>query len=503
MTVRSPSDFFGKKILIMGLGLHGGGVAAAHWFFRHGAEVIVTDVKNRKELSSSIAKLTALCNEYRLGHPGKRLHSIEYVLGKHREDDVVRSDLIIQNPGVPRESLFLTLAREHGIPIHNDASIFFSLVRQSPIIGVTGTRGKTTTVSITAEVLKKKHPRALALGMATPSGAVSFFSGIDRILEDERKSVISPAALELSSWQLEVLGEHGLSPRCAVLTNITPDHLNRYGSMDAYCDAKKNIFRFQNPDNADTFAVLNADDARVRQCASMIADARIAYWFSANGALVSRGCTIERKERKRMLVWYAVDSSVEICDMKTLAIPGAHNEKNALAAATVGMLYGVLPSDICAVLQSFRGVPGRLENIGEYNGRTFYNDTAATSPEAVCAALKTLGGRVKKIVLIAGGADKNLVFDALGDEICRKVKALVLLSGTASPHIASASAAAGYSDSVDMANSMAEAVAKAWKRSAKHDIILLSPGAASFGMFSNEFDRGKQFIEEAKNIIGA
>lgn len=501
MIVRSRTDFFGKKILIMGLGLHGGGVAAAHWFFRHGAEVIVTDTKNRKELALSIAKLTALCNEYRLGHSGKRLHSIEYVLGKHREDDVVRSDIVIQNAGVPRESLFLAIARARGIPIHNDASIFFSLIRQSPIIGVTGTRGKTTTVSLIAEILKKKYSRALALGMATPSGAVSFFSGIDRIAEDERMGAHAPTVLELSSWQLEILGEHGLSPRCAVLTNITPDHLNRYGSMDEYCDAKKNIFRFQNPDIKGTFAVLNADDPRVRQCASAVADARSAYWFSASGAPPSQGCTIEKKEKKRMLVWYAGNTRVEICDLKTLAIPGTHNEKNALAAATVGMLYGVGPADICAALQSFRGVAGRLENIGEYKGRIFYNDTAATSPEAACAALETLSGRAKKIVLIAGGADKNLVFDDLGVAISMYVKALVLLSGTSSPRIASASAAAGYAGPLDMANSMEEAVQKAWKQSTKRDIILLSPASASFGMFSHEFDRGNQFIECAKALM--
>lgn len=470
MNFNVPSDFYGKRILILGLGLHGGGVGSAYWFFRQGAEVIVTDIRSRNELLPSIARITALCNEYRLTHSGKRLHSIEYVLGKHRGDDVMRADIVIQNPGVPRNSPFLTIAREHRVPIHNDASIFFSLVRKSPIVGVTGTRGKSTTTALIADMLKQSFPRACAAGIATPTGATSFFSAIDRALEDERKDGSTPIALELSSWQLEVLGAHGMSPPCAVVTNIYPDHLNRYASLQEYIDAKKNIIRFQSV--GDT-AILNADDPVLRTWAGDGGFGSTVVWFS-------------RKEQP--------------CPGKRRVMRGAHNEENASAAAAVAKQFGVPSDAVCRVLASFHGVPGRLQKIVEYRGRLFYNDTTATSPDAACAALKTLGGRSKKIVLIAGGADKRLIFDGFGAEIARSVKALILLSGTATPSIATAAAGAGYSGSVDRANSMEKAVQKAWKKSEKGDIILLSPGAASFGLFQHEFDRGNQFVGEVEKL---
>lgn len=503
MTISSPKDFFGKKVLILGLGLHGGGVSAAYWFFRQGAEVIVTDTKSRQELEPSVLKLTALCNEYRLAHSKKRLYSPEYVFGKHRGEDVVRSDIVIQNPGVPSDSMFLTIAREYGIPIHNDASIFFTLARTSPTIGVTGTRGKTTTVLMIAAIVRRAFPRTVVAGIAMPTGAVSLFSVIDRVCDDAAKGVFAPAVLELSSWQLEVLGSHGLSPRCAVVTTITPDHLNRYASMEKYIEAKRTIVRFQ---SAGDTVVLNADDPVVRSFASDSGVRDRCYWFSLDKRQQDRGCWLEKQKgaRASSMIWYNGTERVTLCDAESFALPGAHNRANALAATTVGMIHSVPRAAVCAALSSFSGVPGRLERGETHAGRTFYNDTTATSPDATRAALATLGGRSKKIILIAGGADKKLVFDELGAAIARSVKALVLLSGTASPHIVSAAAAAGYAGSVDKAHSMREAVQKAWKHSRRHDIILLSPAAASFGLFQHEFDRGSQFfaaIKEMKKVI--
>lgn len=494
MQISSPQDVNEKKVLILGLGLHGGGVAAAYWFFRHGAEVIVNDIKSREELAPSIAMLTTLCNEYRLAHHEKRLISIEYNVGRQREEDVLRCDLLIANPGVPRESLLLSLARERGIPIHNDASIFFSCIRKTLTIGVTGTRGKTTTATLISEMLKTTYPRTTLMGIATSAGAISFFTYLDRILEDEQKGVRASAVLELSSWQLEILGAWGMGPHCAVVTNIKPDHLNRYRSMDDYSDAKKNIVRFFQKDSPDATVVLNADDPTLRAWASDV-PSNCLYWFSRKKNAFDRGCTLVTT-----LVCTDGDTQTTLCDKKTLALAGAHMGENACAAATVAYRYGVTSSAICQTLSSFRGVPGRLEYAGTREGRLFYNDTTATSPDATCAALATLGGRSKKIILIAGGSDKNLLFDVLGAAITKHVKSLVLLSGTASPHLLSAAAAAGYSGSIDMANSMAEAVAKAWKRAEKCDIILLSPGAASFGLFQHEFDRGNQFLQVIESL---
>ncbi|MEK7122274.1 MAG: UDP-N-acetylmuramoyl-L-alanine--D-glutamate ligase, partial [Patescibacteria group bacterium] len=415
-------------------------------------------------------KLTTLCNEYRLAHAGKRLHSLEYVLGQHRGDDVMRAHYVIQNPGVPAHSMFLDIARDHGIPIHNDASIFFSLAQKTPIIGVTGTRGKSTTTSLIAHVLKNRYPRTVAAGMATPAGAISFFSIIDRVLEWERNDDPAPVILELSSWQLELLGRHRFSPRCAVVTNIYPDHLNRYRSMDDYVEAKKNIIRYQKPGD---IVVLNGDDPILQTWETDCVSGSTLLWFS-------------KKTR--------------LCAGEKIALPGEHNKQNARATMMVASLWDVSEKEACVTLQSASGVAGRLEHIRTHRGRMFVNDTTATSPDATYAALKTFGGRSKRIILIAGGADKKLVFDELGEYIARSVKALVLLSGTATPLLTSAAAAAGYSGSLDMANSMAEAVGKAWKRSEKDDIILLSPACASFGLFRHEFDRGNQFVDEVAKL---
>lgn len=495
MKISSPNYFYRKRILILGLGLHGGGVAAAYWFFRQGAEVIVTDIKSRAELESSLAHLTTLCNEYRLAHPGKHCTSIEYILDRHREEDILRADCIIQNAGVPQDSPFLCLARANRVPIHNDASIFFALAKSGNTIGVTGTRGKTTTVSLLCALLKQTFPRTVVGGIATSSGAISFFSILDRVLEDRQKGCNDPVVLELSSWQLEVLCAHALSPQYAVMTTIKLDHLNRYISMDAYVEAKRTIFRFQ-PSGDKGGVVLNADDPIQRSLSNGIPPERL-YWYSSMGASIERGCRIERSRGSRFgtAVWQDGASRIAVYEISNLSLQGVHNQDNALAALTVGMIVGADVPAMCRVLSSWAGVPGRLECIGIHEGRIWYNDTTATSPDATIAALTTLGKRSKKIVLIAGGADKNLHFDELGCVISARVKALVILSGTASPHIVSAAAACDYSGSIDYANSMAEAVGKAWERSKKGDILLLSPAAASFGLFRHEFDRGNQFLE--------
>ncbi len=495
MVISSPKDFFGKKVLVMGLGLHGGGVAAAYWLFRHGAEVIVTDLKSRDELESSIIRLTSLCNEYRLAHPDRHLHSIEYILGKHRMEDFQEASCIIRNPGVPRESPYLACAQKNSIPIHNDASILFSLVPSSMIIGVTGTRGKTTTTTLIWEMLKKTYPKVLLAGIATPDGAISFFSIIDRALEALRTNDFSPIVLELSSWQLEMLESYRMSPHCAVVTNVYPDHLNRYRSFDDYVHAKKALYYFQKKDDGD-MSVFNYDNRVTRSMGREAEKTSERYWFSRKKDTLKGVYSMKNIQSKQYVLMFSDEKvTAPLCSLDTLSLLGEHNEENALAASTVAALYHVPREHICDVLAHTRGVSGRLEYLGTRQGRLVYNDTTATSPDAVIAAIRALSGRSRRIILIAGGSDKNLNFKELGTLIAKRVKALVLLSGSASPHIASSAGAAGFGGRMLFANSMMEAVQKAWSLSQDHDILLLSPGAASFGMFVHEFDRGVQFVD--------
>ncbi|MDO8571698.1 MAG: Mur ligase family protein, partial [bacterium] len=220
--------FRNKNVVVMGLGLHGGGLAAAKWFYKHGAHVIVTDMKSAHELRASVEKLYDFCDEYASTHPSEKFIPVTYVLGEHRLDDFKDADLVIQNPGVPRESEYLAAARQAQVPIENEVTLFFLLTPKTKKIGVTGTKGKSTTTMIIYEILKRVYSDTQVVGVATPQGSVGFFEILDEVLERETEGKPVYVVMELSSWQLELLEYHSFSPQIAVVTNVMRDHLNRY-----------------------------------------------------------------------------------------------------------------------------------------------------------------------------------------------------------------------------------------------------------------------------------
>ncbi|MEW5720327.1 MAG: UDP-N-acetylmuramoyl-L-alanine--D-glutamate ligase, partial [Chloroflexota bacterium] len=228
-------DLRAKKVLVMGLGVHGGGLGVARWLVKQGARVIVTDLKRAEELQSSLDALRGL--------------SIEYVLGEHREQDFLNADLVVRNPGVPRESKWLQFAREHDIPVEMEMSLFVERLPRgaAQVIGVTGTKGKTTTTLMTGAILQRANLKTVVAGNLR----VSALELLDQIDAE------TPVVLELSSWQLEAFPPQRISPHIAAITNIFPDHLNRYRDLDDYADAKAIIFRYQQPGD---FIVLNFDN---------------------------------------------------------------------------------------------------------------------------------------------------------------------------------------------------------------------------------------------------
>jgi len=388
-----------QRVIIMGLGLHGGGVGAADFFVKQGCDVLVTDLRSKKELKESLS----------------RLKKVNLVLGKHREEDFINADLIIRNPGVPRESKYLKIAEKHNIPIKTDIDIFFDLYK-GKIIGITGTKGKSTVATLTYQLLKKKYKNVYLAGNI----GKSVFDIIDK------KGI---AVLELSSFELEYLKK---SPHIALITNLFPDHLNRYKDFKEYVEAKKSIFKYQDKDD---ILILNKD-----------------IKFKGKG--------------------------------KTHYFDGS----NISAAKTIAKIMKV--KNIDKVIKNFKGIPHRQEFIAEKRGVKYYNDTAATNPEAVIMALK----RFNNVVLIAGGEDKNLKYAKLAKEI-KKLPFIILFPGTASDKIKK-----HLKDfKIYNVKTMKQAVKKANSLAKKGDIVLLSPGAASFNMFSNEFDRGNQFIKAVKN----
>jgi len=474
--ISNPKRFFrDKRVLVMGLGLHGGGVGIVKFLTQNGAKVTITDLRSKKELQVSIAEL-------------KHIRA-KYVLGRHRKEDFQNADLIIKNPAIPRSSPYLKLAHACSTPIDTDIGIFFELC-PAPIIGITGTKGKSTTVSLLYSIFRAHSKNTVLAGNIGTSALES----LSRINKHTR------VVLELSSWQLEGLLPHKKSPAIALITNILPDHLNTYKSFTEYIAAKKLIYRFQKPTD---ILLLNFDDSRVKTFAKK-APSRILFFSKTSnlssvlknksqiGAFVLHNKIVFGPNKKQVLL------------LKDLKIRGEHNIMNVLGAVSIALRTGVPLKIVESVLGSFRGIPSRLELIATIKKRKFINDTTATMPDSTIAAINTLDSeRSRNIILIAGGEDKNLNYKRLSQEIITRVKHLILLPGTASQKIKTHIKRIDslfLKNKTDQVQTMKKAVQKAWRKSQPGDIILLSPGAASFNMFKNEFDRGEQFVNAVDQL---
>jgi UDP-N-acetylmuramoylalanine--D-glutamate ligase len=455
-------DLQGKRVLVFGLGVHGGGLGVAQWLVKQGARVTVTDLKRAEELQPSLSALRGL--------------PIDYVLGEHREQDFVNADLIVRNPGVPRESKWLKLAQERGVPVEMEMSLFVERLPRgaAQVIGITGTKGKTTTTLMVGAIVQRANPKTVVAGNLR----VSALELLDRIDAE------TPVVLELSSWQLEAFVPHQISPRLAAITNITPDHLNRYRDLDDYAEAKATIFRYQQPGD---FIVLNLDNKLLTRFAPR-AFGKVV-WTSAK-----RPLTEGAFRDGDALVWRWNRARQKILSVNDLRVPGVHNIENALTAIALASVWGATAEHIAAALAEFRGVEHRQELVREIDGVRYINDTTATAPAAALAAIETFAPGARGIVLIAGGADKALDFTEMARAIAGNVKQLILLEGTATDRLEEAVRAAGAKEI--LAGRFADlesAIARAKRVAQSGDIVLLSPGCASFGMFANEFERGEQF----------
>ncbi|HLC95416.1 MAG TPA: UDP-N-acetylmuramoyl-L-alanine--D-glutamate ligase [Patescibacteria group bacterium] len=456
------SFFKDKRITVFGLGSNMGGVGTVKFLVEQGArEIIVTDIKSRDELGDALEKLAKYKN-------------VTYILGQHRPEDFMRVDMVIKNPVIPWTNEYVKLAQQHQIPVEMDSSIFFALCKV-PIVGVTGTKGKTTTATLVAHLLEQAGREVVRVGI----GQTSVLGNFKKITE---KSIV---VFELSSWRLSALGHLKKSPHIAVLTTVYPDHLNYYKTMETYLSDKKNIFLFQKQKD---ILVANFDDMAVR---TLVQDAQSTIiWFSCGNGIDGDG------------VWMQ-DGSISvrqqgmtktILALTDIPLKGEYNITNVLAAVAVAVASGLTEKQIVSGVASFPGVSHRLEYIREKNGVQYYNDTAATIPEATIAALHSFS---EPIILIAGGNDKRLNFDVLAEEILKHSKGLILFKGDATEKLLQAIKIKLPQSEKDrpfeVVESMAKAVELAFRGAETGDVVLLSPGAASFGIFKNEFDRGEQF----------
>lgn len=449
------SGLKGKRVTVLGLGVHGGGLGVTMFLVAQGALVTVTDMKPAAELAESLQALAGL--------------PIRYVLGEHRLEDVTETDLVVRNPAVPAESPLLAAARAASVPVEMEMGLFFQLC-PAPIIGVTGTKGKTTTSLLIAAMLAQVDPRTIVAGNLR----ISALELLPKI------TPTTPVVLELSSWQLEGLAPHQVSPHIAVMTNVSPDHLNRYASFEAYARSKMLILRWQKPGDV---AILNRDDPLVAGFAE--AGQGRALWFSrgqTGDGVTLHGEDIELQQGKTRSV---------LCSRSDIRLPGEHNVSNVLAACAAAVAWGAPPAAIRRGVRGFAGAEHRLEFVRELAGVRYYNDTTATAPAAARAALEAFD---RPVVLIAGGADKGLDYRELAEAAVRRARAVLLLQGTATAKTEAALRAAGGQGLLaGRFDDLGQAVAEARRLAQAGDVVLLSPGCASFGMFANEFERGEQF----------
>ena len=483
----NPADSYsGMKITVMGLGLNGGGLESARYLAGKGALVTVTDTKDEKALAPSVK---ALEEDPVIG--GR----IRYVLGRHETEDFTSADIVIKNPGVRADSPYLALAKR----IETDISLFLA-ASPARLIAVTGSKGKSGTASALHRTLAKAREAGLAGGKACLGGniTVSPLCFLDTL--EEKDDVV----LELSSWQLGDLRFSGsgrggiLKPRCAVITSIMKDHQDRYSGMEDYVHDKREIYRRQ--DKTD-LTVASADYEWGKSFLRESPGRALPFSESplpenAAGGWISGGGPGFARLRPGAEPVLAVPADP--------AVPGRGQKKNLLAAALALLDLGFPAAFVRESLGSFPGIEHRLEKFYETAGIRFYNDSAATIPEAAAAAVEALAGNGEvPLVLVTGGTDKNLDYAPLVEAAAR-AKEVVLLEGSGSLKIAPLLRAAGISfhgsfgnleTAVTCAVETAGNLAAGAAGTNVPVCVVLSPGCASFGMFQNEFDRGRQWKE--------
>lgn len=451
-----------QRVAIIGLGREG--TALAKFLSRHGARVTVTDMKSKEALRDRIDELKAL--------------PIRYLLGGH-PDELLDTDIIFVSPGVPQDIPILLEAQRRGVALSSETSLFFSLCR-APIIGITGSSGKTTTTSLVGEIMRAAGFRTFVGGnIGSPLiGVVEDIGPLDKVV------------MELSSFQLEVLGQ---SPHIAAILNLSPDHLDRHQSVDDYVNAKTNILRFQQEED---YAVLNADQPLTRQ---LVKECRGQALLFSRQHHVSAGAFLDRE---RIIVGWNGDEW-KICHTSELQLPGSHNVENALAACAIAAAAGAHAEAMQAGVTSFKGVEHRLELVAEVDGVRYYDDSIATSPQRVVAALNSFS---EPIILLAGGREKHLPLGELTQLIVKKAKFLVLF-GEAAPMLEEAVTDVlrdkGATDlPIIRSSDLAQAVRTAHRMSEAGDVVLLSPAFTSFDMYRDFAERGDHFkalVRELRN----
>ena len=439
-------SFLNQHVTVMGLGGFGGGIGVVRFLAEQKAKILVTDLRSTDELSSSLAQIDPSW-------------PVTLRLGGHHESDFCETDLVVVSPAVPKNSPYLNVARQAGIPLTSEMNLFWER-NCGRVIGITGSNGKSTTTALIHSIFQAAEPETLVKRSRSWLGGnigVSLLPVVQQIQPEDW------VILELSSFQLEDLAAVHPQPEIAVVTNFSPNHLDRHGTVEAYRLAKQNLLRWQ---TSACFAVLNARG-------------EVADW--PTGA-------------KRVL-FGASDGQNDLLK-SWLQLPGSHNVENAQAAVAVALAAGISVTAIESGIRSFKGLPHRLEFVAEVSGRRCFNDSKSTTPEATVLAVQAFDA---PIVLLAGGYDKHIDLSSIAATAVRRCRAVALLGQTGGQ----------LGDLIEQAAREANMVVPTYRRfeslesavtwslqvSESGDVVLLSPGCASYDWFQNYVERGEAFAK--------
>lgn len=449
------TDWRGKRVTVVGLGIEG--IDLVRFFCKQGALVTVSDSRPASALSRNLEQIRHL--------------PVRLSLGENHVEDTVTADAVFVSQSVPLSIPAIAAARSQGIPISSMTRLFLELC-PAPVVGITGSSGKTTTTSLVGAIFaaaQKPHFVGGNIG-------VGLLSRLEEITPE------TWVVLEISHTQLELLTR---SPHVACITNVTPNHLDQY-SWEEYQGLKQRILAFQGPED---YAVLNADDQITLSLAKGSRARR--FYFSSRGPIAGDGVAL----RDDHLVRRQGRREEPIIAIGNIPLRGQHNVENAAAAAAIAALCGIKHEAIAQGIRSFTAVPHRLELVGYVGGAAYYNDSIATTPERALAGIRSFD---ETLVLLLGGRHKNLPLEELAQEACRRCRAVIFF-GEAAPLLAEAvSKAARNSPSSQQpqlvrVHTLAEAVEAARRAAQPGDVVLLSPACTSFDAYANFEERGQEF----------
>ena len=450
-------EYNGKKALVCGMARSG--IAAAKLLNRLGARVTLQDMKKREEISADVLALEG--------------EGIVLYTGANPDEIACAQDLIVLSPGIPCDLPFIAAAENAGIEVISEVELAYRLT-PCPITAITGTNGKTTTTTLTGEIMKTAYSGTAVVGNI----GIPYSEEVERLTEKDW------VVAEISSFQMEKAKE--FHPHISAVLNITPDHLNRHKTMDVYIAMKERVFAKQ---TAEDFCILNHGDEACRKMADKTA-AKVFFFDSserlAEGIYLD-GDAIEVR-------WGAINETLIHVD--ELQILGVHNYENVMAAAAMAICAGISLDAIRKVLKGFAGVAHRIEYVATVDGVDYYNDSKGTN---VDASIRAVLAMKKPIVLIGGGYDKGSSFDEWTKLFPGRVKHLVLIGVTA-PKVRASAEKFGFT-AISDCETFEEAVDLCREKAEDGDCVLLSPACASWGMFDNYEQRGDMFKEQVRGYL--